>query len=45
MQLRETLTKALTEYIPTAAVSVLVREIHSVKVAVIGSQDAGPLQS
>jgi polysaccharide export outer membrane protein len=30
------LTKALTEYIPTAAVSVLVREIHSVKVAVIG---------
>jgi polysaccharide export outer membrane protein len=36
MQLRETLTKALTEYLPTPAVSVLVREIHSVKVAVIG---------
>ncbi len=36
MQLRETLTTALAEYIPRAAVSVLVREIHSVKVAVIG---------
>src|SRR3954471_20302059 len=36
MQLRETLTKALTDYLPTPAVSVLLREIHSVKVAVIG---------
>jgi polysaccharide export outer membrane protein len=36
MQLRETLTKALVEYIPRPAVSVLVREIHSFKVAVIG---------
>jgi polysaccharide export outer membrane protein len=36
MQLRETLTKALTEYLPTPAVSVLLREIHSVKVSVIG---------
>jgi polysaccharide export outer membrane protein len=36
MQLRETLTKALAEYIPRAAVSVLVREIHSFKVSVIG---------
>jgi polysaccharide export outer membrane protein len=36
MQLRETLTTALTEYMPRPAVSVLVREIHSVKVAVIG---------
>jgi polysaccharide export outer membrane protein len=36
MQLRETLTKALAEYIPRGAVSVLVREIHSFKVAVIG---------
>jgi polysaccharide biosynthesis/export protein len=36
MQLRETLTKALTDYIPRPAVSVLVKEIHSVKVAVIG---------
>ena len=36
MQLRDTLTTALTEYMPRPAVSVLVREIHSVKVAVIG---------
>jgi polysaccharide export outer membrane protein len=36
MQLREILTKALTAYIPRPAVSVLVKEIHSVKVAVIG---------
>ena len=36
MELRETLTKALTEYMPRPAVSVLVREIHSVKVAVMG---------
>jgi polysaccharide export outer membrane protein len=36
MQLRDTLTKSLTAYIPRPAVSVLVHEIHSVKVAVIG---------
>src|SRR5712692_9977669 len=36
MQLRESLTKALTAYIPRPAVSVLVHEIHSIKVAVIG---------
>jgi len=36
MELRDTLTKALTEYIPRPAVSVLVKEIHSVKVSVIG---------
>jgi polysaccharide export outer membrane protein len=36
MQLRETLTKALDEYIPRSALSVVVREVHSFKVAVIG---------
>jgi polysaccharide biosynthesis/export protein len=36
MQLRETLTKALTPYIPEPAVSVVVREVHSFKVTVIG---------
>jgi polysaccharide export outer membrane protein len=36
MQLRETLTQALTAYLPRPAVSVLVHEIHSIKVAVIG---------
>ena len=36
MQLRDALTKALTEFLPTPAVSVLLREIHSVKVSVIG---------
>jgi polysaccharide export outer membrane protein len=36
MQLRERLVKSLTEYIPSPAVSVLVREVHSFKVAVIG---------
>ena len=36
MQLRNALTAALSEYIPAAAVSVLVREIHSFKVTVIG---------
>ena len=36
MQLREALTKALTAYIPEPAVSVLVREVHSFKVTVIG---------
>jgi polysaccharide export outer membrane protein len=36
MQLRDALTKALTAYIPEPAVSVLVREVHSFKVTVIG---------
>jgi polysaccharide export outer membrane protein len=36
MQLREAVTKGLTPYIPEPAVSVLVREIHSFKVTVIG---------
>jgi len=36
IQLRDALTTALTEYIPAAAVSVLVREIHSFKVTVMG---------
>lgn len=36
MQLRETLTRALTPYIPEPAVSVVVREVHSFKVTVIG---------
>jgi polysaccharide export outer membrane protein len=36
MQLRDALTKALAAYIPEPAVSVLVREVHSFKVTVIG---------
>jgi len=36
MQLRDTLTKALAAFIPEPAVSVLVHEIHSFKVTVIG---------
>lgn len=36
MQLRDAITKGLTPYIPAPAVSVLVREIHSFKVTVIG---------
>lgn len=36
MQLRDALTQALTAYIPEPAVSVLVREVHSFKVTVIG---------
>lgn len=36
MQLREAVTKALTPYIPEPSVSVLVREIHSFKVTVMG---------
>jgi len=36
MQLRDVLIKALTEYMPAPAVSVIVREIHSFKVTVIG---------
>jgi polysaccharide export outer membrane protein len=35
-QLRESLTKALTPYIPSPTVSVIVREIHSYKVTVMG---------
>jgi polysaccharide export outer membrane protein len=37
MQLRDAVTTSLTPYIPEPAVSVLVREIHSVKVTVIGN--------
>jgi len=36
MQLRDALAKALTPYIPEPNVSVVVREIHSFKVSVIG---------
>jgi polysaccharide biosynthesis/export protein len=36
MQLREALGTALTNYIPSPTVSVIVREVHSVKVTVIG---------
>lgn len=36
MQLRDTLMKALVTYMPEPSVSVLVREIHSFKVTVIG---------
>jgi polysaccharide biosynthesis/export protein len=36
MALRDAVTKALQPYMPDASVSVLVREIHSVKVTVIG---------
>lgn len=36
MELRETLTKALGKYIPVPEVSVIVREVHSFKVSVIG---------
>src|SRR3954454_18188985 len=36
MQLRDTLTKALAAFIPEPAVSVLVHEVHSFKVTVIG---------
>ena len=36
MQLRERLITGLTEYMPGPAVSVLVREVHSFKVTVIG---------
>jgi polysaccharide export outer membrane protein len=40
MQLRESLTKALSAYMPEPAVSVLVREVHSFKVTVIGQVKA-----
>ncbi len=36
MQLRDVLIKKLAEYIPTPEVSVIVREVHSFKVSVIG---------
>jgi polysaccharide biosynthesis/export protein len=36
MQLRDTLAKALTAYIPTPTISIIVREVHSFKVTVIG---------
>src|SRR2546427_12925127 len=36
MQLREILNKKLAEYTPTPEVSVIVREVHSFKVSVIG---------
>jgi polysaccharide export outer membrane protein len=36
MQLRETVTKALGAYMPDPTVSVLVREVHSFKVTVVG---------
>ncbi|HEV8703193.1 MAG TPA: polysaccharide biosynthesis/export family protein [Candidatus Polarisedimenticolia bacterium] len=36
MQLRDVLVKRLTDYIPTPEVSVIVREVHSFKVSVLG---------
>src|SRR2546427_2193575 len=36
-QLREQLTKRLSEYVQSPEVSVIVREVHSVKVAVVGA--------
>jgi len=36
MQLRDVLNKKLAEYLPTPEVSVIVREVHSFKVSVIG---------
>jgi polysaccharide export outer membrane protein len=36
LQLRDVLTKALAEYAPNPEVSVIVREVHSFKVSVIG---------
>jgi polysaccharide export outer membrane protein len=36
MELRDVLRRALTDYIPAATVSVLVKEIHSFKVTVMG---------
>lgn len=40
MQLRELLTTALAPYIPLVTVSVIVREVHSFKVTVIGEVKA-----
>ena len=36
MQLRDVLTKRLSEYVPTPEVSVIVREVRSFKVSVLG---------
>jgi polysaccharide export outer membrane protein len=36
MQLRDSIVKSLTTYMPTPTVSVIVREVHSFKVTVIG---------
>jgi polysaccharide export outer membrane protein len=36
-ELKDQLTKRLSEYVPTPEISVIVREIHSPKVAVMGS--------
>src|SRR5262249_55319070 len=36
-QLRDQVTAKLNEYVPSPEVTVMVREVHSVKVAVIGS--------
>jgi len=36
MQLREVLAKKLTDYMPTPEVSVIVKEVHSFKVSVLG---------
>jgi polysaccharide biosynthesis/export protein len=40
MALRDRLTKALAEYLPSPVVSVIVREVHSFKVTVIGEVKA-----
>lgn len=40
MQLRDAVTKALTPFIPEPSVSILVREIHSFRVTVIGQVKA-----
>ena len=36
-RLRQELTQRLAEYVPSPEVAVIVREVHSVKVAVVGS--------
>jgi polysaccharide export outer membrane protein len=42
--LRDQLTQRLSEYVQSPEVSVIVREVHSVKVAVVGrGEDARPL--
>ena len=37
VELRQAITQRLAEYVPSPEVSVMVREVHSVKVAVIGA--------
>ena len=37
VELRQEITQRLAEYVPSPEVSVMVREVHSVKVAVIGA--------